>query len=129
MIDYEQLIKIREKYQKRSIKLPQFIDTQSNSDYFACAHYRDILNCILALIKSDNHTDKHIKLLLDKANDSMDNIFKIYDSKRTELKYLLISESIISFIEDLQDDLINSELYEAAANLQKFNENFYRQNE
>jgi len=129
MIDYEQLIKIREKYQKRSIKLPQFIDTQSNSDYFAYAHYRDILTCILALIKSDNHTDKHIRLLLDKANESMDNIFRIYDSKRTELKYLLISESIISFIEDLQVDLINAELYEAVANLQKFNENFYRQNE
>jgi|694.fasta_scaffold64236_11 hypothetical protein len=129
MIDYEKLIIIKNDYQKRSIKLPNFIDTQSNLDYSAYAHYRDILNCILALIKSDNHTDRHIKLLLDKANDSMDNIFKIYDSKSTELKYLLISENIISFIEDLQDDLINAELYEAVANLQKFNENFYRQNE
>lgn len=128
MIDYEQLRIIKDKYQKRNIKLPNFIDTQSNLDYFAYAHYRDILSCVMALIKSDKHTDKHIKLLLNKANESMYNIFKIYDSKKSELKYLLISENIISFIEDLEKDLIEAELYEAAANLQEFNENFYSSN-
>ena len=120
---------IKNKYQRRSLELPSFIDTQSNHDYFAYSHYREILNVILALIKSDLHTDRHIKLLIDRANEAMDNIFRIYDSKSTELKFILMSERIIKFSEDLLDELIECELFESAANLRKFNENFYRVDE
>lgn len=126
MLENKILNDLKGKYQKRSLELPSFIDTRSNFDYYAYAHYREILNVILALIKSDLHSDRHIRLLIDKANENMDNIFKIYDSKSSELKFILISEKVITFTEDLLEDLIEGELYEAAANLRKFNENFYR---
>lgn len=120
---------LRNRYQKRSIKMPDFIDTQSNIDYYVYAYYREIFNCVLALIISENHTNRAMKLLIDRANDNMDNIFRIYDSKVNEMKYILICESLISFIEDLEFDLVEGEFYEAAANLKKFNEKFYRVSE
>jgi hypothetical protein len=125
-MNFEKLRKLREAYQKRSIKMPEFIDTQSNLDYYVYAYYREILNCILALIMSDNHSKKSINLLIDKANENMDNIFRAYDSKSNEMKYILLCEKIISFMEDLEVDLVEGEFYEAAANLKKFEEKFYR---
>lgn len=129
MVINDQLKLIRDIYQKRSTEVPNFIDTRSDLDYFAYVHYREILACIIALIKGDKYPKNHIKLLIDRSNESMDEIFRVYDNKKSELKFIMMSSDILTFITDLMNDLLDNELYEAAANLKDFSENFYRSGE
>lgn len=124
MIDLDEVKRVRQAYQKRAQDIPFFIDTKSNEDYYSYSHYREILSCICSLIRGIQIKDESIKTLIERANNHMDNIFIIYEKNRE--KYILLSDNIVSFLDDLLLDLVEKELYESATNVRKFNESFYR---
>lgn len=120
----EEVKKIRREYQTRSMNIPDFIDTKSNDDYYSYSHYREILNCICSLVRSVKVKDINIDSLIDKSNEHMDSIFFVYENNIE--KHILFSDNILNFIDDLLKDLVEKELYEAAINVKKFSEKFYR---
>jgi hypothetical protein len=114
---------IRRKYQTISMNIPDFIDNTSNKDYDAYNNYREIMNYICSFIRSSVIDQKAIDNILLNCNEHMDRIYLICGEG---YKYLQFCNLIIDFVDGLLIDLVENELYEAASNLKKFSENFYR---
>jgi len=111
-LDYE--------WKKRMVRLPDFIDNMSEDDYWLWFYIRNISQAMLDLSFLKN---PDVDTLIMECNKNLRYIEKTLDDDTK--KFLLITNYVICFYEDLLNDLIESELYEGAANMKKLNDNFY----
>jgi len=111
------LSKVKMKYERVSIAVPEFIDNTSEIDYYVYNFIRDILDNINFTIVNKILVDRTIKNLINKCNTNMDSIFDLLG--KNQIKYILILDYLNTYIDNLLNDLVEGEFYEPASNLFK----------
>ena len=111
------LSKVKMKYERVSIVVPEFIDNTSEIDYYVYNFLRDILDNINFTIVNKILVDRTIKNLINKCNTNMDSIFDLLG--KNQIKYILILDYLNTYIDNLLNDLVEGEFYEPASNLLK----------
>lgn len=91
-------------------------------DQILLSEYLVLINNILLLISDDVVSETNMRVILDDSNEKMD----ILNEHLSTEKFILISNEIIIALEEMIVDTIECEMFEAAANIKKFYEQFYR---
>lgn len=116
------LSSIKIKYERVSMRVPDFIDSQSEVDYYIYSFLRNILDKINGLILNQIVSDRSMKNIINRCNSSMDSIFEILI--KDEEKFIKIGNFITEFIDELLEDLILYEFYESATNIRNIKNGF-----
>lgn len=108
------------KWKKRLVRLPDFIDNMDENDYWLWLYLRAITESIydLCFIKNPD-TNK----LIGECNKNMRYIENLLGE--TSKKYLGVIVYLVEFYDDILEDMVENEMFEAAARLKKLDNNFY----
>lgn len=113
-------MKLEYKWKKRMVRLPYFIDTGEDIDYWLWIYIRNITESVCDICFLKNPKDDY---LIGESNKNMRLIEKLLlDDKK---KFVAVIGYLVEFIDELFSDLLEYEMYEAAARMKKFNDNFY----
>ena len=121
MIDVETFKSVKDDLFLRSTRIPSWLDTSSEVDYWLWAHMGSITDIVLQMVATKTFTEKIIYMKALEASEHFDKIVQLCDSN----KLLLICNMILKFIDICIKSTEINELYESTANLVKFNDKFY----
>jgi hypothetical protein len=121
MIDVETFKSVKDDLFLRSTRIPNWLDTSSEVDYWLWAHMRSITDIILQMVATKTLNEKLIFLKAKEASEHYDRLAIL--AKNDIL--ILISNHILKFIEKSLSQCELNELYESASNLVRFNDYFY----
>lgn len=108
------------KWKNRMVRLPYFIETSNEIDYWLWIYIRNITESIMDVCFLKN---PKMDYLIGECNKNMMIIEDVLEDDNK--KFLMIISYIVEFLDDLLNDLVEEEFYEKAARLKKLNDNFY----
>lgn len=116
---------IIDEYKRRTYKLPDYIHQSDKSDFMIYSRYRLVLDNILLLAQPDFLSEEDVMNISNHCNKVTDDIFSYMDVLGDLDRIIMLREDINSFIDDLSNELLENEHFEALVNVREYKNLYY----